>query len=78
VLNRVVAWLVVSLALVIREGRGNQRATQDALSQLPESRALDPLRGRHVMGGSPELIGESRSANGSSRPVFRAARESCR
>jgi hypothetical protein len=42
-------------ALVIREGRRNQRANRDALARFPESRALDPLRGRRVMGGSPEL-----------------------
>jgi hypothetical protein len=45
-------------ALVIREGRRSQRAKQDALARFPESRALDPLRGRRVMGGSPELFGE--------------------
>jgi hypothetical protein len=45
-------------ALVIREGRRNQRAKQDALAQFPESRALDPLRGRRFMGGSPELFRE--------------------
>jgi hypothetical protein len=43
---------------VVREGRRNQRATQDAVAQFPESRALDPLRGRRVMGGSPELVRE--------------------
>jgi hypothetical protein len=45
-------------ALVIREGRRDQRAKQEALAQLPESRALDPLRGRRIMGGSPELFRE--------------------
>lgn len=45
-------------ALVIREGRRSQRVKQDALARFPESRALDPLRGRRVMGGSPELFGE--------------------
>ena len=45
-------------ALVVREGRRSQRAKQDALAQLPESRSLDPLRGRRVMGGSPELFRE--------------------
>jgi hypothetical protein len=45
-------------ALVIREGRRNQRARRDALAQFPESRVLDPLRGRRVMGGSPELFRE--------------------
>jgi hypothetical protein len=44
--------------LVIREGRRNQRARQDALAQFPESKALGPLRGRRVMGASPELIRE--------------------
>jgi hypothetical protein len=45
-------------ALVIREGRRHQRTKQDALAQFPESRALDPLRGRRIMGGSPELFRE--------------------
>lgn len=45
-------------ALVIHEGRRSQRAKQDALAQFPESRSLDPLRGRRVMGGSPELFRE--------------------
>ena len=45
-------------ALVIREGRRDQRARRDALAQLPESRALDRLRGRRIMGGSPELFQE--------------------
>jgi hypothetical protein len=45
-------------ALVVREGRRSQRAKQEALAQLPESRSLDPLRGRRVMGGSPELFRE--------------------
>jgi len=45
-------------ALVIREGRRNQRSRQEALAEFPESRALDPLRGRRMMGGSPELIRE--------------------
>jgi hypothetical protein len=45
-------------ALVIREGKRNQRAKQDALAQFPESRALDPLRGRRIMGGSPEFFRE--------------------
>ena len=45
-------------ALVIREGRRDQRARRDALAQLPESRALDRLRGRRIMGGSPELFRE--------------------
>jgi hypothetical protein len=45
-------------ALVVREGRRSQRAKQDALAQFPGSRALDPLRGRPVMGGSPELFRE--------------------
>jgi hypothetical protein len=54
----IAAWLAASFALVIREGRRSQRAKQDALARFPESRALDPLRGRRVMGGSPELFGE--------------------
>jgi hypothetical protein len=45
-------------ALVVREGRRSQRAKQDALAQFPDSRALDPLRGRRIMGGSPELFRE--------------------
>ncbi|HTU76545.1 MAG TPA: hypothetical protein VMG38_23750 [Trebonia sp.] len=45
-------------ALIIREGRRHQRAKQDALAQLPQSRALDPLRGKRVMGGSPEAFRE--------------------
>lgn len=45
-------------ALVIREGRRNQRAKQDALAQFPGSRALDQLRGRRFMSGSPELFRE--------------------
>jgi hypothetical protein len=45
-------------AMVYREGRRYQRAKQDALAEFPESRALDPLRGRRFMGGSPELIRE--------------------
>jgi hypothetical protein len=45
-------------ALVIREGRRNQRAKEDTLAQFPESRALDPLRGRRIMGGSPEFFRE--------------------
>jgi hypothetical protein len=44
--------------LIIREGRRHQRAKQDALAEFPESRALDPLRGRRMMGGSPEQIRE--------------------
>ena len=54
---------VLSLAggpfgLIIREGRRNQRDKQAVLAELPESRALDPLRGRPIMGGSPELFRE--------------------
>ena len=45
-------------ALVVREGRRSQRAKQDALGRLQESRALDPLRGRRVVGGSPEFFRE--------------------
>ena len=45
-------------AWVIREGKRYQRAKQDALAEFPESKALDPLRGRRFMGGSPELIRE--------------------
>jgi hypothetical protein len=36
-------------ALVIRDGRRDQAAKQEALARFPESRALDRLRGRRVM-----------------------------
>jgi hypothetical protein len=45
-------------ALAVRQGRRNQQAKQDALGRFPEPRALDPLRGRRIMGGPPGFFRE--------------------
>jgi hypothetical protein len=58
ILAGILSLVSVPIFLVIREGKRHQRAKQDALAQHPESRALDPLRGRRFMGGSPELFRE--------------------
>ena len=54
----VLAVVVTPFAWIVREGMAAQRAKTATLERLEQTRALDPLRGRTIVGGSPELFEE--------------------